>query len=151
MQGTIANVRPIDTHGSSQLYCGVMDRVVALSLMLGVSVTSTGIGGATGCEKKADASAGRRLFVSTCARCHGAEGTGGVPLFDGGPSPRNFHDHDFQKARTDEQLKLTIMNGKGTAMPQFGTSFSDAQITSLVRQVRSFDGASGDDGDTGAK
>jgi len=95
--------------------------------------------GAAGCEKKADAAQGRDLFASTCARCHGADGAGGLPLFDGGPAPRNFHDHAFQRERTDEQLKLTIMNGKGTGMPSFGTLFDEGQLRSLVAHVRSLD------------
>jgi cytochrome c oxidase cbb3-type subunit 3 len=95
--------------------------------------------GAAGCEKKADAAQGRDLFATTCARCHGADGSGGLPLFDGGPAPRNFHDHAFQRERSDEQLKLTIMNGKGTGMPSFGTLFDEAQLRSLVAHVRSLD------------
>jgi len=97
----------------------------------------------TACGKKADAAQGRDLFASTCARCHGAEGTGGLPVFDGGPSPRNFHDHAFQQDRTDEQIKLTIMNGKGTGMPSFGTIFDEQQLRSLVAHVRSFDPENG--------
>jgi cytochrome c oxidase cbb3-type subunit 3 len=93
----------------------------------------------TACEKKADAAQGRDLFASTCARCHGANGAGGLPVFDGGPSPRHFHDHTFQNERTDEQLKLTIINGKGTGMPSFGTIFDEQQLRSLVAHVRSFD------------
>jgi cytochrome c oxidase cbb3-type subunit III len=95
--------------------------------------------GMAGCQKKDDATTARELFASTCARCHGADGTGGVPLFEAGPSPRNFHDHAFQNARTDEQIKLTIVNGKGTGMPAFGATFNDAQLTALVAYVRSFD------------
>lgn len=82
---------------------------------------------------------GRTLFATACARCHGPEGNGGLPLYDGGPSPRNFHDHGFHRERTDEQLKLTIQNGKGTGMPPFGTTFTDAQLSALVSHVRSFD------------
>jgi len=93
----------------------------------------------TACEKKADAAQGRDLFASTCARCHGADGSGGLPVFDGGPAPRNFHDHSFQRERTDEQLRLTIINGKGTGMPSFGTLFDEAQLRSLVAHVRSLD------------
>ena len=107
-----------------------------------------GLGAATGasttaCERKADAAQGRDLFASTCARCHGADGTGGLPVFDGGPSPRNLHDHGFQQDRTDEQIKLTIMNGKGTGMPSFGTIFDEQQLRSLVAHVRSFDPENG--------
>ena len=92
-----------------------------------------------GCEKPTEAAQGRDLFASTCARCHGAGGTGGVPLVAGGPSPRNFHDHEFQRAHTDEQLKLTIVDGKGAGMPGFGRTFTDAQLIMLVAHVRSFD------------
>jgi mono/diheme cytochrome c family protein len=81
----------------------------------------------------------RDLFLATCARCHGAEGTGGLPLWEGGPSPRNFRDHAFHAERTDAQLRETIKTGKGTGMPAFGAALTDAQITSLVAYVRSLD------------
>lgn len=93
-----------------------------------------------GCDKPKDqATQGRELFASTCARCHGADGTGGLPTVAGGPAPRNFHDHAFQLSHTDEQLKLTITNGKGTAMPGFGKTFDDAQLAALIAHVRSLD------------
>lgn len=95
--------------------------------------------GSSACQNKADAAEGRDLFATTCARCHGAEGTGGLPLFDGGPSPRNFHDHAFQREHTDEQLELTIINGKGTSMPSFGTLFDHQQRRSLVGHIRKLD------------
>lgn len=111
--------------------------VLGTALLLGL-VAATGAS-TSACEKKADASQGRDLFAVTCARCHGADGSGGLPLFDGGPSPRNFRDHAFQRARTDEQIKLTIMNGKATGMPPFGTLFDEQQLRSLVAHVRSLD------------
>lgn len=95
----------------------------------------------SGCEKKARAehADGKGLFESTCARCHGPDGNGGLPLFDGGPSPRNFRDRAFHASHTDEQIKLTIVNGKGIGMPPFGTTFTDAQLDALVAHVRGFD------------
>jgi cytochrome c oxidase cbb3-type subunit 3 len=110
---------------------------LATAVLLGLVVATAA--SSTACEKKTDAAQGRDLFASTCARCHGANGAGGLPVFDGGPSPRNFHDHAFQNERTDEQLKLTIINGKGTGMPSFGTIFDEQQLRSLVAHVRSFD------------
>lgn len=83
---------------------------------------------------------GREIFGATCARCHGAEGTGGLPLWDGGPSPQNFHDRAFQRSRTDDQIKQTIKNGKGSGMPAFGPALTDEQITELVVHIRTFDG-----------
>lgn len=96
-----------------------------------------------GC-KRSDAAqgapgSGRELFAAACARCHGAEGGGGLPLYEGGPSPRNFRDHGFQASLTDEQIKQTIVNGKGTGMPPFGATFDDAQLRALVAEVRGFD------------
>jgi mono/diheme cytochrome c family protein len=96
---------------------------------------------ASGCKKAEGATMQtRELFTNTCARCHGAEGTGGLPVYEAGPSPQNFHDHAFQMSRTDEQLKQIIKNGKGTGMPAFGPLLNDEQIAQLVIQIRSFDG-----------
>jgi cytochrome c oxidase cbb3-type subunit 3 len=113
-----------------------------VAALLGVLVAASGASSGA-CEKKADAGQGRDLFATMCARCHGADGSGGLPVFDGGPSPRNFHDHAFQRDRTDEQLALTIMNGKGTGMPSFGTIFDERQLRSLVAHVRTFDSENG--------
>jgi mono/diheme cytochrome c family protein len=110
-------------------------RVVALALFAFAAC-------AVGCKSSAAATAeSRELFASACARCHGIDGSGGLPLFEGGPSPRDFRDHDFQLARTDEQLKQTIRNGKGSGMPPFGSTFDDAQLDALVLRIRSFDPA----------
>jgi cytochrome c oxidase cbb3-type subunit 3 len=93
-----------------------------------------------GCKRSeaATSSEGHELFSNACARCHGQEGAGGLPLYAGGPSPRNFRDHAFQSSRTDDDLKSTIRNGKG-GMPPFGAMFDDRQLAALVTQVRSFD------------
>lgn len=121
-----------------------MSRVWSLPSLVPLAAMSLALSAAllaavAGCEKKADAAEGRDLFASTCARCHGAGGAGGLALFDGGPSPRNFRDHAFQKDRTDEQIKLTIMNGKGTGMPAFGATFTEKQLYALVAHVRSLE------------
>jgi mono/diheme cytochrome c family protein len=93
-----------------------------------------------GCKKSEAATAeSRELFVNACARCHGQDGAGGLPLYAGGPSPRNFRDHAFQQSVTDEQLKTTIRSGKGTGMPPFGATFDEGQLAALVVQIRSFD------------
>jgi mono/diheme cytochrome c family protein len=87
-------------------------------------------------EPTADAKA---LFASVCARCHGEEGRGGLPLFEGGPSPRDFADAEFQRTHTDEDIKRTIREGKGAGMPPFGATFTPEQLDALVGRVRSFD------------
>jgi cytochrome c oxidase cbb3-type subunit III len=95
-----------------------------------------------GCKKSQAAEAspqGKELFAAACARCHGADGTGGFPVSPGGPSPRNFRDHGFHASHTDDQIKNTIVSGKGTAMPPFGATFDEGQLRALVSTVRSFD------------
>lgn len=81
-----------------------------------------------------------QTFDSVCAKCHGADGRGGVPAMEGANPPRNFCDAAFQASRSDEQLKLAIQKGKG-GMPAFGNLFSDADLQGLVRKIRSFDPA----------
>jgi len=76
--------------------------------------------------------------VAACARCHGAEGTGGPPLASG-QAPRNFHDAAFQASRSDDDLRATIRGGKPPGMPSFAAVFSDRELDLLVAQIRSFD------------
>jgi mono/diheme cytochrome c family protein len=98
--------------------------------------------GLVGCKKSQAAEAspqGKELFASACARCHGQDGSGGFPVTQGGPSPRNFRDHAFHASHTDEQIKNTIVGGKPPSMPPFGATFDEAQLRALVATVRSFD------------
>ena len=85
------------------------------------------------------AAAALLLTLGAANAANAADGSGGLPLFDGNPRPRNFHDHAFQNERTDEQLKLIIVNGKGTGMPSFGVIFDEQQLRSLVAHLRRFD------------
>lgn len=96
---------------------------------------------AAGCDKKGGSpeAEAHAQFASVCGRCHGAEGNGGPPAGAGAPAPRNFHDATFQSARSDEDLRQTIRQGKPPGMPAFGAMFSDEQLRGLVGVVRSFD------------
>ena len=58
------------------------------------------------CDRSAGASAerGSKLFASVCARCHGDDGGGGLPV----PTvqrPRNFRDAAFHGERNDGELR----------------------------------------------
>ena len=114
-------------------------RLSALLLVAEIACAIAIASTAAACKSPVSTTDGRALYTNTCARCHGAEGAGGLPLFDGGPSPRNFRDAKFQLAMTDDQIKLTVVNGKGTGMPPFGSMFTDAQLAAIVLHVRSFD------------
>jgi mono/diheme cytochrome c family protein len=99
------------------------------------------VGTAPGCQRSTPgeqaAEPAEQTFRSVCARCHGADGKGGVAP-EGANPPRNFRDAAFQASRTDEQLKQVIRMGKG-AMPGYGSLFSDVDLQNLVHKIRSFD------------
>lgn len=80
---------------------------------------------------------GKQIFAAICARCHGAEGMGGLPT-GAGPGPRRFRDLEFQRTRSDEDIARTIRAGKGIGMPPFGNTFDDQQIKALIQEIRSF-------------
>jgi cytochrome c oxidase cbb3-type subunit 3 len=110
------------------------------------AITTMLVGGAVGgvgCTRSEARSGpdGARVFATYCARCHGTEGRGGLPLWDGGPAPRNFHDPTFHAARTEEQLRTTVHDGKPPGMPPFGAVLSPEEIAAVVRHVRTLRGA----------
>ena len=75
-----------------------------------------------------------------CARCHGADGSGGLPVATG-QRPRNFRDAAFQADRNDGELRRVIIGGKAPGMPAFGAVFNADEIDALVAHVRSLNPA----------
>jgi mono/diheme cytochrome c family protein len=80
-------------------------------------------------------SLGDQTFGDICARCHGQDGHGGLPMTPGGPRPRDFSDVAWQATRTDDQLAATIRAGK-SPMPAFAALLSARQIDAVVAKVR---------------
>jgi mono/diheme cytochrome c family protein len=106
---------------------------VVLALLVGFGGCHKGSSGAS------EAPDSERTFRFMCARCHGSDGTGGVPAAEGLPAPRNFHDTAFQDNRSDADIKNAIAYGRPPSMPPFRTAFNDAELDALVRKVRQFD------------
>lgn len=106
--------------------------VVALSgLTLGLHL---GCKGSPGGDPRVEA---KELFDSSCGKCHGSDGRGGVPAAEGLAAPRNFVDASFQASRSDAQLREVIVSGKGQ-MPPFGRVYDERQLGLLVSHIRSF-------------
>jgi mono/diheme cytochrome c family protein len=103
---------------------------VLLALLAGVGCQRKEIAGSTHAEAK-------HLFDSICAKCHGADGRGGVPAAEGQPAPRNFCDAKFHAAHSDADLKKVIREGKGP-MPPFAALFDETQTALLVEYIRGF-------------
>lgn len=72
---------------------------------------------------------GLKLYGSTCAMCHGAEGKGGI-----GPDLTRAV---FTYGRTAEAVSVSISKGRSGGMPAYGNQFSADEINSLTTYVLS--------------
>jgi cytochrome c6 len=79
---------------------------------------------------------GRSLFNSTCASCHGQNGT---PTAVGKSLNAPDLGSKAVQPQTDAELQQIIANGKGN-MPAFNGRLSDSQIDSLVAYIRTLSG-----------
>jgi mono/diheme cytochrome c family protein len=79
---------------------------------------------------------GRRLFVASCAECHGKQA-------DGGSGP-TLNAKEFLKTTTDAQMQLLISGGvSGSDMPawslDYGGTMTDEQVREVVTYLRSLE------------
>lgn len=90
---------------------------------------------------------GTRLYAERCTACHGADGRGDGPVAAGlQPPPRNFRDATFWSARSLDDIRAVIREGRpGTLMPPFAGVFSDEEIDAVARHLTSFRPVTGDD------
>lgn len=99
-------------------------RILGAGLLLTVVLGACSLGG-----PDADAT-GEEIYAQLCARCHGADLSGGVaPAL--GPDTS-------AAAEDDEYLEFTVINGRGR-MPSF-PSLSDEQVDRLVAFIREVQG-----------
>ncbi len=71
-------------------------------------------------------------YDTYCAKCHGKDGKGIESL-----QPPDFTDAKWQSSQTDKMITDGIRNGKGV-MPGFSDTLSAAQVSAMVKHVRSF-------------
>ena len=81
----------------------------------------------------ADDAAGKSIFTSKCAICHGPKGDGNSPIGKTLNVP-DFHSAQAQKM-TEAEVKAIITNGKNK-MPAFKDTLTDAQIDQVIDYVR---------------
>jgi mono/diheme cytochrome c family protein len=104
------------------------------------TIALTACTAAAGCSRSApaaepaavDASA---LFAQACAKCHGAEGSGGLAMVANGPRPIDLTSPEWQRGRSDQELVAAIRTGRG-AMPPFADVLTAQQIDALGSYVR---------------
>jgi mono/diheme cytochrome c family protein len=95
---------------------------------------SVGAGSINSRAPKMDAAA---TYQSQCAKCHREDGKGIESL----PDIPNFTDAAWQSKHTDKELSDAISGGKGI-MPPYKDKLSAAEITGLVKYIRTLGGAS---------
>jgi mono/diheme cytochrome c family protein len=93
-------------------------------------------------EEAARIRVGANIFRNYCFVCHGNDGTGNLMRHSMPPIP-DFTGEAFQKTHTDAQIRVSILDGKGTLMPANRGRITDDQAGSLVAYVRAFGPKSG--------
>jgi mono/diheme cytochrome c family protein len=89
-------------------------------------------------EQKADAvRAGAAVYQEKCLACHGKEGKGG-PASAAMPNLPDFTSRAWQNGRTNAQLSVSILEGKGTLMPPFRDHLKAEQVKALLAYLRRF-------------
>jgi len=102
---------------------------------IGLGFSNAGVKELTVIAKGGDPVSGREIYVNTCIRCHGIEGTGasGVKLV---PPPADLTSPVVQE-RLDGTLFRRIHDGKpNTAMGAWKHSLSDEEIWDVLAYVR---------------
>jgi len=81
----------------------------------------------------ADDAAGKSIFTSNCAICHGPNGDGNSPI------GKTLNVPDFRSAQaqkmTEAEVKAIVTSGKNK-MPAFKDKLTDTQIDQVVDYVR---------------
>jgi mono/diheme cytochrome c family protein/uncharacterized membrane protein len=81
--------------------------------------------------------AAREVFSQHCVKCHGKDGTGNQAR-SLQPDIPDFTAAAWQSRRSETQLRVSIIDGKGRDMPPFSGKITDAQARELVTHVRTF-------------
>jgi len=88
-------------------------------------------------QKTVSPAKAKELFLQKCALCHGKEGQPNAIFAKQGV--RAFADAQWQKSRTDDQVKTSILKGRqGTAMVAFETQLKPEEVEALVKVIRAF-------------
>ncbi len=79
---------------------------------------------------------GSQTFRRSCAVCHGGDGRG-AEARESLPEIPDFTAGAWHRARTDSQLVVSVLDGKGSGMPPFRDKLSREQVRGLVAFIRS--------------
>lgn len=81
-----------------------------------------------------DVAAGKRLFLTACANCHGVDGTGAM-MRKALPKIGDLTSPEMHQRMSDEDIAKLVQTGRNK-MPAFGSMFKEDQIKDLIAYVR---------------
>jgi mono/diheme cytochrome c family protein len=76
-----------------------------------------------------------RQYNQFCVRCHGKDFTGG-PMRELGRRIPDFTSARWQDDRSDDELHVSILDGKGAQMPAFAGKLREDEVRELVHLLR---------------
>ena len=92
--------------------------------------------GPLGAQTPAAAPDGAQLYTRSCASCHGASGAPSAAMLRSMPALPDFSNARTLAGKADSALVNVITNGKGRAMPAYGTRLTPEQVRAIVRHMR---------------
>lgn len=112
-------------------------KMAVFSIALAATVLAMSVGSSmAGSTTMAVFQDGKAIYDAKCAKCHGVDGKG-VDKFKK-QGVKDMTDPNWQKAHTDAKIKADINNGKGDFMPAWKGKLKPAEITAVVKHIRSF-------------
>jgi mono/diheme cytochrome c family protein len=125
------------THRKLTAGCGVLTAILAAFL-----IVKAGVARAQKPRRSSSRARVETLYLTNCARCHGADGRGDTPLGQQYEAP-DFTSLDWWQKNSENtssrSLIATVTNGKGN-MPAFSKKLKRPEIGSLVKYIRGFKG-----------
>jgi cytochrome c6 len=103
--------------------------LVAMAMLMSVTISTV--------DEASAGEAEETTFKSSCAMCHGADGSGDTAVGKSMKIP-DLHSAQVQ-SQSDAQLADAISNGKNS-MPPFKGSLNPDQINGLIAHVRQLNG-----------
>ena len=76
------------------------------------------------------------IFRSYCVACHGPDGTGVAAMRQSLDKLPDFTNPSFQEQHSDPQLRISILDGKGTQMPANRGRITETQARDLAAYIR---------------
>ena len=80
---------------------------------------------------------GRKIYVRSCASCHGPSGKGDGSMALGGSTPADLTDDKWDHGSTDGEIFVVIRDGLSADMEGYKDKLTEKQIWQLINYIRS--------------